>query len=141
MKSKILHMQTRGHGEIVNLSPLIQDFLSEAGLQEGLLSVFVPGSTAAVTAIEYEEGVLEDLEAALEGLAPAGATYRHNLRWGDGNGFSHVRAAFLGPSLCVPVLDGKLQTGTWQQVVLVECDNRPRQRRVQLCLLSDCKGA
>jgi len=135
MKRKELEITTHGHGNIINLMEHIEIFLS--GLEDGLLTIFVPGSTAAITTVEYEQGVLEDLEEVLERLVPSTGEYRHNLRWGDGNGFSHVRAALLGPSLTVPVFQGRPALGTWQQVVLVECDNRPRRRMLILSFLGD----
>jgi len=92
----------------------------------------VPGSTAAVTTIEFEPGAVEDLKRAIERLAPADGEFAHNLRWGDGNGYAHVRAALLGPSLTVPIANGALATGTWQQIVLLDFDNRPRRRKVLL---------
>ena len=107
----------------------------ESGLDSGISVVFVPGSTAGVTTIEFESGVLADLKEAIARLVPEGAAYTHDARWGDGNGFSHVRAAFLGPSLSLPFRDGALVTGTWQQIVLVDFDNRPRQRRVEVQLV------
>jgi len=131
----IFSVTTAGHGDIINLDPRIRDFLSELKVRDGLANIFVPGSTAAVTTIEYEDGALKDLEAALEQLAPAAGEYRHNERWGDGNGFSHVRAALLGPSLTVPFHNGRLMTGTWQQIVLVECDNRSRRREIIVSVL------
>jgi secondary thiamine-phosphate synthase enzyme len=94
------------------------------------LILFTPGSTAALTTIEYESGVINDLRAAIERLAPERLPYEHNERWGDGNGYSHVRSALLGPSLHVPLIDGKLALGTWQQIVLLDFDNRARQRQV-----------
>jgi secondary thiamine-phosphate synthase enzyme len=96
----------------------------------GQVVVFVPGSTGAVTTIEYEEGVVGDLKQAIERFAPRTIEYAHDAAWGDGNGYSHVRAAMLGPSLSIPVIDGAMTLGTWQQVVLIDFDNRPRQRRV-----------
>jgi secondary thiamine-phosphate synthase enzyme len=90
----------------------------------------VPGATAGITTIENEEGALRDLREAIERMAPRDIHYEHDTRWGDGNGFSHVRAALLGPSLSVPVADGKLRLGTWQQIVLIDFDNRPRNREV-----------
>jgi secondary thiamine-phosphate synthase enzyme len=137
MEYHILSISTRGHGDIVNLNPSIQAFLERTAIREGLLNVFVPGSTAAITAIEFEDGALQDLEEALERLAPTDVDYHHHLRWNDGNGFSHVRAAVLGPSLTVPVSHNRLLTGTWQQIVLVECDNRPRHREIHISLLGD----
>ncbi len=109
--------------------------LSEAGIAEGLVTVSVPGSTGSVTTIEYESGALADLRRIIEELAPADADYQHNARWGDGNGFSHVRAALLGPSVTLPVHDGRLVRGTWQQVTLLDFDNGPRQRRVAVQII------
>jgi len=97
--------------------------------------VFTPGSTAGITTIEYESGAIADLKRALEIMAPRHGEYEHNLRWGDGNGYSHVRSALIGPSLAVPVRDGRLELGTWQQIVLCDFDNRPRRRRVTLQLV------
>lgn len=104
--------------------------LARSGVREGLAVVFVPGSTGAATTIEFEPGVVQDLKAAVERLAPRGARYAHDAAWGDGNGYAHVRAALLGPSLAVPVADGRLVLGTWQQLVVLDFDNRPRRRRV-----------
>jgi secondary thiamine-phosphate synthase enzyme len=99
--------------------------------------VFVPGSTAAVTTIEFESGVVADLKGAIDRMAPADIPYEHNARWGDGNGYSHVRAALMGPSLYVPIVDGRPSLGTWQQVVLCDFDNRPRTRRVVLQVVGE----
>jgi secondary thiamine-phosphate synthase enzyme len=111
--------------------------LSSSSVQSGLFCAFVPGATAGLTTIEYEDGALHDLKAAIERMAPRNMQYEHDARWGDGNGFSHVRAALLGPSICVPVTDGKLRLGTWQQIILVDCDNRPRRREVILQIIGD----
>ena len=123
-------IETQGYGHVVDLSPEIEQWLSELEAGDGLINIFVPGSTAAVTTIEFEDGALRDLGEALEKIAPSDREYHHDRRWGDGNGFSHLRAALLGPSLTVPVDGGSSLRGTWQQVVVVDCDNRPRRRRV-----------
>lgn len=133
-------VETRGHGHVVDLSSEIDRWLAELGGCDGILSVFVPGSTAAVTTIEYEEGALRDLHEALETIAPSEGEYHHDRRWGDGNGFSHLRAALLGPSLTVPVAAGSSIRGTWQQVVVVDCDNRPRRRRVVLSFIGESEA-
>lgn len=104
--------------------------VAESGIREGAVVVSLTGSTGAVTTIEYEAGALADLRRALDRLAPAADDYAHNARWGDGNGFSHVRSALLKTSLAVPVLDGRLQLGTWQQLVVINLDNRAREREV-----------
>lgn len=132
-----LVVETRGHGHAIDLSPKIEAWLAELGGRDGLLNIFVPGSTAAVTTIEYEDGALQDLHEALETIAPSDSEYHHDRRWGDGNGFSHLRAALLGPSVTVPVAAGSTVRGTWQQVVVVDCDNRPRRRRVVLSFVGE----
>ncbi|MCB2228661.1 MAG: secondary thiamine-phosphate synthase enzyme YjbQ [Desulfarculaceae bacterium] len=104
--------------------------VAASGIGEGTVLVFTPGSTAAVTTIEHESGCLSDLKRLLDQLAPPDGEYAHNLRWGDGNGYSHLRAALLGPSLTVPVMGGGLGLGTWQRIVVLDFDNRPRDRRV-----------
>ena len=124
-----IQVETHGEGEIVNLTPRVQLAVDESGVREGLANVFVAGSTAAVTTIEYEPGVLSDLRRALSVIAPADIPYAHDAAWGDGNGRSHVRAAIVGPSLSVPVIGGRLACGTWQQIVLLELDVRQSRKR------------
>ena len=139
MKAEIhaLEVKTRGGGEIQDLTPNVREILGRSGLREGLVTVFVPGSTAAVTTTEYEPGLCEDLPAFFEKLAPSREAYAHNATWGDGNGHAHVRASLLGPSLSVPVTGGELALGTWQQIVLLDFDNRPRRRRVLVQALGE----
>lgn len=116
--------------DIVDLTPEVERAVGRSEVREGQAIVFVAGSTAAITTIEYEEGVLDDLREAVERLAPRDRVYKHDARWGDGNGYAHVRAALLGASLAVPVAEGRLLLGTWQQIVLLDFDNRPRRRKV-----------
>jgi len=116
--------------DVFDLSGDLAGELGRAGVETGLLLLFVPGSTAALTTIEYEPGVVQDLKEALERMVPRNIPYQHDRAWGDGNGYSHVRAALAGPSLAVPIEEGRLATGTWQQVVLLDFDNRPRRRTV-----------
>lgn len=130
LKRTEISLPTTSDTDILDLTPEVAGLVSRSGVQSGWTLVFVPGSTGAVTTIEFESGCLEDLREAVERLAPRSGEYAHNLRWGDGNGYSHVRAALLGPSLTVPIHDGSLALGTWQQIVLCDFDNRPRQRRV-----------
>ncbi|HEX7182420.1 MAG TPA: secondary thiamine-phosphate synthase enzyme YjbQ [Thermoanaerobaculia bacterium] len=130
-----LEYHTTADTDVVDITPDVADFIAESGIEDGLLVIFIPGSTASVTTIEYESGAVADLKRAVERLAPRDEHYEHNLRWGDGNGFSHVRAALLGPSLTVPIQGGQLELGTWQQIVLCDFDNRPRRRKVLLRLL------
>jgi len=132
---------SEGHGHTYDLTESVAVWLESISSTTGQVTVFVPGSTAAVTTIEYEPGALRDLHEALDDIAPADRSYYHDLRWGDGNGFSHLRAALLGPSLTVPVASGHCILGTWQQIVLVECDLHPRRRRVVLSYVGDREGA
>ena len=121
---------TSGHSEVVKITDKIETLLRESSLQRGMVLLFVPGNTATVTTLEFEPGLVADLKKAWERLVPEGEEYEHNLRWGDGNGYAHVRSSFSGPSLMVPFEDGKLLLGTWQDIVLVDFDNRPRERRL-----------
>jgi secondary thiamine-phosphate synthase enzyme len=125
-----LSLKTNGNTDVINITDQVLKKVTESGITEGQILIFVAGSTASITTIEYESGVVQDLEEAIERLAPEGIFYRHNARWGDGNGYAHVRAALLGPSLTVPLIDGHLVLGTWQQIVLVDFDNRPRDRKI-----------
>jgi secondary thiamine-phosphate synthase enzyme len=125
-----IRLKTRGESDVVDITLRVQELLDKHDFHEGQALVFVPGSTAGLTTIEYEPGLLEDLPAAFERIAPRAARYAHHEQWQDGNGHSHVRASLLGPSLQVPFKDGRLLLGTWQQIVLVDFDNRSRDRRV-----------
>jgi len=109
--------------------------VDRSGIEDGLVTVFCPGSTGAVTSIEYESGVLSDLQKAIERLAPSNIPYEHDRRWGDGNGFSHVRAALMKPSLTIPLIQGRLTLGTWQQIVFIDFDNRRRHRQILVHVL------
>jgi secondary thiamine-phosphate synthase enzyme len=121
---------TRGDADILDLTAKVQAVVSRHRFQHGQALVFVSGSTAGLTTLEYEPGLLRDLPAAFERIAPRGIPYAHEAAWHDGNGHSHVRASLLGPSLTVPFREGQLLLGTWQQIVLVDFDNRPRRREV-----------
>ena len=129
MFQKEFTLETHGEGDVINLSAQLEQMVRESGVETGLATLFVSGSTAALTTIEYEPGVLEDLERALNVIAPRGAAYAHDRAWGDGNGRSHVRAALVGPSLAVPIRDGRSLLGTWQQPVLLELDVRISRKR------------
>ena len=116
--------------DIVDLTDEVALRLEQSGIRNGQVVVFTPGSTASVSTIEYESGAVADLRAAVERLAPRRMHYDHDARWGDGNGYAHVRSALLGPSIAIPVIDGRMALGTWQQIILLDFDNRPRERRV-----------
>jgi secondary thiamine-phosphate synthase enzyme len=130
IRNYVLAFPTTGKTDLIDITREVSLRIGESGISEGSVLIFVPGSTAALTTIEYESGVIEDLKEAIARLAPENLHYRHDTRWGDGNGYSHVRAALLGPSLTIPVIEGKLVLGTWQQVILCDFDNRPRKRQV-----------
>jgi len=135
--TKELAFQTRGEVELVDLTAQINGALRETDIEAGIVTIFVPGATGAVTTIEYEPGLIQDLPDALERLFPRAIEYQHELRWHDGNGHSHIRAAFLGPSLTVPFKDQSMLLGTWQQVIFIELDVRRRSRRVILQILGE----
>lgn len=137
VKSHIIEVETSGFADVIDITGEVQEAISKGEVETGLACVFVAGSTGAVTTIEYESGLVQDLKEAFERLASEHAEYRHNLRWGDGNGFSHVRAALLGPSLTVPVARGELQLGTWQQIVFIDFDNRARSRRLSVTVVGE----
>ncbi len=132
-----IELETHGEGESVDLTHQVQQAINDSGVQKGLVTVFVAGSTAAITTIEYEPGVLADLSRALSVIAPADIPYAHDAAWGDGNGRSHVRAAIVGPALSIPIIGGRLACGTWQQIILLELDVRQSRRRtVHVTILS-----
>jgi secondary thiamine-phosphate synthase enzyme len=131
-KTKTITIKTTGFCDIINITDQALDFVKKSGVKEGLFLVFIPGSTAGITTIEYEEGLILDLKEIFEKLVPSNKVYHHDKKWGDGNGFSHVRASLLGPSLVIPIQNGNLSLGTWQQIVVCDFDNRPRVREVIL---------
>ena len=132
-----LHLNTRGHCDIQDITPQVADHVKESGLQAGIVTVFCPGSTGGLTTIEYESGALADLQQVFDEIAPPDRDYRHHLRWGDDNGHSHVRSALVGPSLTVPFVDGHLTLGTWQQIVFLDFDTRPRSRRLVVQVMGE----
>ena len=131
-----LRFSTEGGGDVIDLTQGVLSVASHAGVENGLVSVFVPGSTAAVSTMEYEPGGVHDLRAALERLVPAEGDYEHNRLNHDTNSHAHIRAAIVGPSETLPIRDGRLDTGTWQQVVLIDFDDRPRERTVVVQVIS-----
>lgn len=135
--SSFIDISTKGFSDVIDITPRIEAVFRESGIRDGLLTVFVVGSTASVTTIEFEGGVLEDLKQAVERLVPSNIQYQHDKQWGDGNGFSHIRAALMKPSLTIPAINGSLTLGTWQQAVLIDFDNRPRKRRLAVQIVGD----
>jgi secondary thiamine-phosphate synthase enzyme len=132
-----IHFTTEGFNDVKDVTGPVSRRLAANRLQDGTVTVFVPGSTAGLTTIEYEPGALEDLTDLMERLVPSDGSYNHDKKWGDGNGFSHVRAAIIGPSLTIPFTQGKLSLGTWQQVVFIDFDNRPRSRSLVLQFIGE----
>ena len=132
-----LSLKTNARDEIIDITGKVQEIVTKSGIRDGLACIFVVGSTAGVTTVEYEPGLVKDLQEAMDRLYPKDVDYEHQKRWGDGNGHSHVRASLVGPSLTVPVTSGQLELGTWQQIVFMEFDNKPRSREVAVQVLGD----
>jgi secondary thiamine-phosphate synthase enzyme len=128
---------TKGQNDAHDLTNVVAGAIAKSGFADGLVTVFIVGSTAGVTTIEFEPGAIADLNHVFELLAPRTGEYRHHLRWGDDNGSSHVRAAMLGPSLSIPFTSGKLALGTWQQIMLLEFDTRPRRREIVILMVGE----
>ena len=132
-----LSMSTQGDGDVRDITIRVQEAVRDSNIRSGTVTVFCPGSTGALTTIEYESGVVADLMQSLDELAPPDGNYRHHARWGDDNGHSHVRAALVGPSLTVPFVEGDLTLGTWQQIVFLDFDTRPRSRSLTLQIVGE----
>jgi secondary thiamine-phosphate synthase enzyme len=138
MVTTITHeISTTGQGDTQNVTDAVAQAISHSKVRAGVVTVFVVGSTAGMTTIEFEPGAVHDLNAVFETLAPRNGTYRHHLQWGDDNGSSHVRAALLGPSVAIPFRDGHLLLGTWQQIVVIEFDTRARRREVIIQIVGE----
>jgi len=135
--TRTINLQSKGDGEVINITPRVQQLVSETDIKNGTVTLFVPGSTAGISTMEFEPGLLSDFQSMWEQNVPKNITYSHDRRWGDGNGYSHLRASLLGPSLVIPFADKSLTLGTWQQVVLVDFDNRPRSRQVILQIMGE----
>ena len=132
-----ISFRTRGNGEVVDITDQVARKVADSELTDGTITIFSPSATSSLTTMEYESGAVTDLQALFERLVPQNAEYRHNLRWGDGNGHSHARAALFGPSLTVPFVDQRLTLGTWQQIVFLDFDVRPHDRKLVLQIIGD----
>ncbi len=130
-------VSTQGNDDMVDITGLVEQAILESGVLNGIATVFVVGSTAGITTIEYEPGLAEDMARVMERIAPRDAPYAHEERWRDDNGHSHIRASLLGPSITVPIVNGQMVTGTWQQIVLVDFDTRPRNRTLHVQILGE----
>jgi secondary thiamine-phosphate synthase enzyme len=132
-----IEISSRGHADIHDLTDSLASIVEGSQVENGVVTVFTPSATSALTTIEYESGALDDLRRSLDELAPPDAEYRHNLRWGDGNGHAHLRAALVKPGISIPIVAGMLTLGTWQQVVFLDFDNRSRQRRLVVQIVGE----
>ncbi len=132
-----ISLQTKGRCDIIDITPQVEQQLADTNLNSGTVTIFVSGSTAGITTIEFEPGLITDLQEMWQRIVPENAPYHHDRRWGDGNGYSHVRASLLGASLVVPFNDGRLSLGTWQQITLIDFDNRPRSRQLILQIVGE----
>lgn len=137
VETTYIKLQTKGNGDVVDITSQVQTSVSDCGLENGIVSIFTPSATSAITTLEFEPGCVEDLQRVFDDIISPSQHYAHNQRWGDGNGHSHARAALLKPSLTVPFVAKELALGTWQQIILVDFDNRHRQRKLVVQLLGD----
>ena len=135
--TKKISLQTKGQCDIIDITPQVEQQVAETGINSGTATLFVAGSTAGVSTIEFEPGLVSDFKGMWERTIPQNIPYDHDRRWGDGNGYSHVRSSLLGASLVVPFNDKRLTLGTWQQIVLVDFDNRPRSRQIILQIMGE----
>ena len=132
-----IRVQTKGNCDLIDITDQVARKIDESKVNDGIVTIFVAGSTAGLTTIEFERGVLSDFQSMWERLVPRDIPYRHDAAWGDGNGFSHLRSSLLGPSLVVPFVNKKLTLGTWQQIILADFDNRPRSREIVLQIMGE----
>ena len=137
VQKQTIQLQTEGNADVLDITTQVARAVQESDLRDGIVTVFCPSATSALTTIEYESGCISDLRRLFDEIVQPNRHYEHNARWHDGNGHSHVRAALLGPSLTVPFIDGRLTLGTWQQIIYVDFDNRPRQRELIVQVIGD----
>ena len=135
--NKKIRIDSKGDTDIINITDRVASLVSKAGVNNGIVTVFVSGSTGGLTTVEYEPGLVQDLKDFFEKIAPKAGEYQHNIRWHDGNGYAHVRASLLGPSLTIPFMDKNMQLGTWQQIIFIDFDNRPRSRELVVQIIGD----
>jgi secondary thiamine-phosphate synthase enzyme len=135
--NKAIHIKTKGSCDMINITGQIAEEIGNSSINSGIATIFISGSTAGISTIEYESGVLHDFKSMLERNVPENIIYQHDKKWGDGNGFSHVRASILGPSLVIPFANKRMALGTWQQIIVVDFDNQPRDREIILQLLGE----
>ena len=132
-----ISINTKGFSDTIDITYEVTKIVEQSGIENGLVTIYCRGSTGTITTIEFESGVIKDLQRALEKIAPSNVPYEHDKRWGDGNGFSHVRAALMKPSLSIPLIQQKLILGTWQQIVFIDFDNRERHREIFVQIIGE----
>jgi len=137
ISTNTISINTKGFNDTIDITYEVTKIVEQSGIENGLVTVFCRGSTGTITTIEFESGVIKDLQRALEKIAPSNVPYEHDKRWGDGNGFSHVRAALMKPSLSIPLIQQKLILGTWQQIVFIDFDNRVRHREIFVQIIGE----
>lgn len=137
VETHTISLETQGQGDIQDITPQVQDIVSNSQLSQGIVTIFTPSATSALTSLEFEPGCVRDLQRLFDEIIPADREYAHNQRWGDGNGHSHARAALLKASFTVPFVDNDLTLGTWQSLIFVDFDNRPRSRKLIVQLLGE----
>ena len=135
--TKKIKLSTKGDTDIINITAEVASAVLSSELKNGSVTIFVPGSTGSITTVEYEPGLVEDLKIFFEKIAPKSGAYQHNIRWKDGNGYAHVRSSLLGPGITVPFMNNKMQLGTWQQIIFIDFDNRPRDREIIIQMIGE----
>jgi secondary thiamine-phosphate synthase enzyme len=137
ISTNTISINTKGFTDTIDITYEVTKIVEQSGIENGLVTIYCRGSTGTITTIEFESGVIKDLQRALEKIAPSNVPYEHDKRWGDGNGFSHVRAALMKPSLSIPLIQQKLILGTWQQIVFIDFDNRARHREIFVQIIGE----
>lgn len=133
----LFRIATKGHYDFINITQKVKEIVEKSKIKDGVALIFVKGTTAALTIMEYEEGIMEDIKEVLEKMAPENADYKHHLKWGDRNGAAHIKSALIGPDLVVPIEEGKLQLGQWQEIVLIDFDEKEREREIVVKIIKN----
>ncbi len=133
----LFRVSTKGHYDFINLTQKVKEVVEKSKVKDGIALIFVKGTTAALTIMEYEEGIMEDIKEVLEKMAPENADYKHHLKWGDRNGAAHIKSALIGPDLVVPIEEGKIQLGQWQEIVLIDFDEKEREREIVVKIIKN----
>ena len=137
VKSKRLKLSTKGRDQVIDITGEVAEAITNSKIKNGTVTVFIFGSTASITTIEYEPGLIKDIKAFDEKIVPSNVNYAHDETWGDANGYAHLRASLIGPSITVPIVPGSMTLGTWQQIIVIDHDNRPRSREVIIQIMGE----